>query len=106
MIQNLVSSHFTTEDGKPDGGQTHATGLSIAWQRGPLGRGEDRQEPNGCFVETVILAAKDRLEFYEKSPFKCEENDCAIQHLEAALNILNSRTTKRESRGVEGTHSV
>jgi hypothetical protein len=81
-------------------------GLLINWQNGPLGRGEDRREPNGAFVETVIDAAKQRLEFYQQSRFACEENKAAISYLEAALEILNARTLKREKRNVEGLHEV
>ena len=106
MRSGFQSSQFSDSNGNPEGGQTFGRGFAIAWQRGPLGRGEDRQEPNGAFVEDVIDAAKDRLEFYQRSKFACEENATAIKHLESALGALESRSAKRESRGVEGTHKV
>lgn len=93
-------------DGKPAGGHVLATGLEIVWQNGPLGRGLGREEPNGAFVETVIAAALQRIEFYQSGEFKCRENALAITKLEEALHWLNHRTQAREARGVEGTHSV
>ena len=90
----------------PTGGYVSGVGLSIHWQDGPLGRGEDRKEPNGAFVETVIAAAMQRLEFYQDSKFKCDENRQAIYKLNEALEILHSRTQNREQRKVEGTHAA
>lgn len=106
MIGKFTERHKSTEDGTPNGGQTYGLGFVLNWQKGPLGRGPDRQEPNGVFVETVIAAAAGRLEFYQASRFACEENAKALEHLKAALEILDSRTKKREERGVEGTHAV
>ena len=86
-----------------------ATGLNISWQSGPLGRGADRQAPNGCFVETVLIAAIDRLRFYQTvadGRFACAENERAIAAIELAGSHLRARTAARENRGVEGTHSV
>jgi hypothetical protein len=103
MIQTIDSSHVT-EEGVPAGGMTLATGLSIEWQNGPLVVDGERVDPNGCFVETVILAAKDRLEYYETTEFACQENKTAIADLADALRVLQSRTARREAAGVEGTH--
>jgi hypothetical protein len=102
--QPLTSHQFFNADGAPDGGQTFGPGLCIAWQKGPLGRGPDRQEPNGCFVETVIRAAADRLEFYQSGKFASDHNAKAVHHLHAALQVLAERTAEREKRQVEGTH--
>jgi hypothetical protein len=104
MQQQLHSHQFSDANGNPEGGHTYATGLSIAWQRGPLGRGNEREEPNGCFVETVIAAAIDRLNFYQGSKFKSTFNADALEHLHGALAALQARTAERESRDVEGTH--
>jgi hypothetical protein len=106
MKQEIHSHQFTDANGAPEGGQTFAAGLSIAWQRGPLGRGAEREEPNGAFVETVIAAAVDRLEFYQRSKFKSDFNQRAIAHLYEALAELEARTSEREKRAVEGTHAV
>ena len=88
------------------GGSVNGKGISIDWQDGPLGRGCDRKEPSGAFVETVIAAAKQRLEYYQSSKFACEENGLAVSALEGALCELNKRTANREDREVEGTHTV
>ena len=41
----------TDTDTDPAGGFVHGKGFRIDWQNGPLGRGNERQEPNGAFVE-------------------------------------------------------
>jgi len=105
MRNTIYSSQFSDANGCPEGGHTFGKGFAIAWQRGPLGRGEQREEPNGAFVEDIIAAAQDRLEFYQRSRFNCEENAAAIKHLEAALALLDSRTKRREQAGIEGTHA-
>ncbi len=105
MKQRIRSSHWADSEGKPAGGVTEGVGFTISWQNGPLGRGEGRLEPNGAFVEAVIQAAIDRLEWYQGTQFACRENDQAIGGLEAALASLEERTRSREERGVEGTHA-
>lgn len=102
--QTLSWVNFTDVDGNPAGGEVNATGLRIDWQNGPLGRGADREEPNGAFVETVIRAAIQRLEYYNSGKFRCRENSLAITHLEEALHWCGHRTARRESENVEGTH--
>lgn len=104
MRQEIFEDHLTV-DGNPSGGESNGVGITIRWQNGPLGRGDDRKEPNGAFVEGVIAAAIGRLEFYQKSKFKCRENALAITKLEEALHWLDHRTAHREARGVEGTHT-
>jgi hypothetical protein len=126
MRQPIEANHFQDIEENPAGGRTTGTGIQITWQNGPLGRhgddctpetkpGEmdsrchppcDRRAPNGAFVEGVIAAAKDRLEFYQRGKFACDENAAAIEHLDAALEALSSRTASREKAGVEGTHAV
>lgn len=93
-------------NGNPAGGSVSGVGMSITWQNGPLGRGTERIPPNGAFVETVIAAAKQRIEAYQETKFKCRENALAITKLEEALHWLNHRTQERERRDVEGTHAV
>lgn len=95
-------------DGNPTGGYVKGIGLEVNWQDGPLGRGSERKEPNGAFVETVISAAKQRLEFYQRAhdgKFACPENALAIKNLEEALEVLEGRTRSREAKGIEGTHN-
>lgn len=109
MLQEFSAVNDTDENGNPSGGYVTSIGLSINWQNGPLGRGEDRQEPNGAFVETVIAAVIQRIEFYNsvsEGKFRCRENSLAITHLEEALHWLQARTAAREAREVEGTHEA
>lgn len=104
MLAKFKAENGLDKDGKPAGGVVNGTGMAIVWQNGPLGRGGDRQEPNGAFVETVIAAAKQRIEFYEGAGFMCIENKNAIYYLDKALSELDARTRAREEAGVEGTH--
>jgi len=103
MKQPLTVMNHTDINGCPLGGRVNSCGLSITWQKGPLGRDDARLEPNGCFVETVIQAAKQRLEYYQGSKFNCPENAIAILKLTEALEVLEARTPNREARKVEGT---
>ncbi len=102
MLAGYAKENRYDENNNPTGGSIAGTGLKIIWQNGPLGR--EKKEPNGAFVETVIDAAKSRLEFYQGSKFACDYNAQAIKALENALWILNQRTANREMRGVEGEH--
>jgi len=105
MLDKFESGNVNDENGNPAGGHVDGIGLRIDWQNGPLGRGIGRTDPNGAFVETVIAAAKQRIEYYNGSKFKCRENSMAIQKLDEALMWLNKRTADREAREVEGTHT-
>jgi hypothetical protein len=105
VIDKFDSYNDQDADGNPAGGQVLGNGLLINWQKGPLGRGAERLRPNGAFVETVIAAALQRIEYYQSSRFKCRENALAITKLEEALHWLNHRTQAREARKVEGTHA-
>lgn len=104
MKNKFLYENWLDKDGNPAGGVSFGSGFTISWQNGPLGRGNDRKEPNGAFVETVIEAVKERLTFYQTTKFNCDENYMAIQYLEKALESLQSRTKRRENDGVEGTH--
>ena len=114
-VAGFISGHNGLDhNGNPVGGEVEGKGFQIEWQNGPLGRGEERQEANGAFVEDVITAVVKRLEFYQigndysptGSPgkFSCRENASAITHLEESLHWLLARTARRELAGVEGTH--
>ena len=102
MVQNR-----TDKDGNPAGGDVRAVGLDIVWQDGPLGR--PPKPATGAFVEDVIEAARQRLEFYQTASggrFACRENSIAITHLETAMLFLHQRRMEREARGVQGEHKV
>lgn len=107
----IFSRHDNDAEGNPAGGSTCGVGFAIRWQDGPLGRavcdgGEGRALPNGAFVEDVIRAVIDRIDYYEASKFAHKFNAEAIDHLLAACTALDCRTDDREAREVEGTHAV
>jgi hypothetical protein len=106
MKQDFKSNQFSDVNGNPAGGQTFGPGVCVAWQNGPLAVDGERKEPNGCFVETIIAIAIDRLNFYEQSKFASDYNKSALHHLHLAMAALEQRTKDREARGVEGTHKV
>ena len=106
MLGKFKADNWNDPDGNPAGGAVRGVGLDINWQNGPLGRDEKRTEPNGAFVETVIAATIQRIEYYQSGKFKCRENALAITKLEEALHWLNHRTQAREARQVEGTHAA
>lgn len=106
MKQPAKFINSTDENGNPAGGFYQAPGVSIEWQNGPLGRDNERQEPNGAFVENVIDAAIKRIEYYQDSRFRCFENEQALRHLQMAAAWLDKRTKDRELRKVEGTHQL
>jgi hypothetical protein len=106
MLDSFEAINQVDQDGNPSGGSVGGTGFRITWQEEPLGREGVREVPNGAFVETILAVIIDRLEFYEQSPFACEENKTALVHLRLAAQALEDRTRNREARGVEGTHEV
>lgn len=109
MMQSFEMENHTNSAGNPSGGTVRGVGLSIDWQNGPLADEQSRTgraEPNGAFVETVILAARRRIEYYQRTKFACDENATAIEHLNHALDALQARTARREAAGVEGTYGV
>lgn len=106
MQSKIHSAHWDDSNGNPAGGSTFGNGFAISWQNGPLGRGPDRTQPNGAFVEDVINAAVDRLEYYQRGKFACDYNARAIEALKDALAECNARTEDREKRKVEGIHAA
>lgn len=92
--------------GTPDGENRHA--LMVNWQDGPRGQeGTDELlPPNGAFVEDVLWAALQRLEFFNESKYRDRANSLAITHIEQALQALKDRQLERSYRNVEGKHEV
>ncbi len=74
----------------------------IHFQEGPI----KECGVNGVCNEDLINMVIDRLEHFQNSEFRCNENAAAITKLEEALLWLRKRTIGREQRGVEGTHKV
>jgi len=109
MKQGFFDEHWCDANGNPAGGVTSGKGFTISWQNGPLGRGQERREANGAFVEDLIQAVRQRIEFYQTANdgrFACRENKKAIDFLIMAEDILDARTREREVRQVEGTYGV
>lgn len=106
MQQEFFQEHWNDTNENPAGGVSTGTGFTISWQNGPLGRGADRREPNGAFVEMIIAAAIGRIEFYEASKFASPYNREALTRLNQALDVLKARTADRDARAVEGTHKA
>lgn len=82
--------------------------LIVKWQDGPRGTAEDDTltDPNGAFVEDVLWAALERLEFFNESKYRDRANSLAITHIEQALQALKDRQLERSHRNVEGKHEV
>lgn len=75
---------------------------SVKFQNGPV----KEAGINGCHNEDLLLMVVDRLEDFQNSEFKCDENQEAIDHIMKAVEALKKRTNKRKDRGVEGTNIV
>ena len=58
MLDKFTAENTYDLNSNPIGGNVSGVGMSIIWQNGPLGRVDERQNPNGAFVETVLAAAK------------------------------------------------
>lgn len=101
--QPVESENYTDEDGNPDGGWVDAPGLQIRWQRGPVDF-DDATPWNGCFLVTVLEAARRQLEFYQGGKFKCHDNEEALLHVESAIRTLNRRQVDRFKNGIRGKH--
>lgn len=111
--ENIRAVNVIDEDGNPTGGTVNLrigerNPLRIQWQDGPRGKDADGNlaPANGAFVEDVIWAAKQRLEFFQDSKYSHQNNQDAIQLLDSALGYLAQRRRERADRGVEGQHEV
>jgi len=80
----------------------NAVGTIIQFQKGPI----KENGVNGCHNEDLIAIVIDRLQSFQKSEYKCNENEDAIKALTIALASLRQRTSKREEKGIEGTSKI
>lgn len=76
--------------------------VKVDFQEGPI----KENGVNGIANEDALVMVLTRLEGFQNTPFKCEENAEAILHIEAALKAMRARTNKRVARNVEGTSVV
>lgn len=76
--------------------------IRLHFQEGPIGE----VGVNGITNEALIAIHMDRLEGFQSGPFRCYENQDALQSLRRVLDALQDRTRSRQRRGVEGTHEI
>ena len=76
----------------------------IKFQNGPINA--DGNGVNGLTHEVLLAILADRLRSFQKGPYSCKANACALTHIEEAQHWLQQRTLERMRRGVEGTHTV
>jgi hypothetical protein len=120
MLDTFGRDNKVDAEGNPAGGFILGEGIKIVWQDGPLNPGCDlgygieackrshNGVPNGAFVETVVAACIQRMEFYQLvngGKFACRENTMTLLCLREALSWLERRAFDRKLRGVEGTHT-
>jgi hypothetical protein len=91
-----ASDPFVARHGAP---AHHAT---ILFQNGPI----PEAGVNGVTHEALLAIVADRLRSFQKGPYSCKANACALTHIEEAMHWLQQRTIERMRRGVEGTHTV
>jgi hypothetical protein len=78
--------------------------VSLKFQNGPIA--VDGNGVNGVTHEVLLEIIADRLRSFQKGPYSCKANACALTHIEEAQHWLQQRTIERMRRGVEGTHTV
>ena len=78
------------------------TGQCILFQNGPIAE----VGVNGLTHEALLAIVADRLRSFQKGPYACKANACALTHIEEAMHWLQQRTIERMRRGVEDTHTV
>ena len=110
---NSEATNALDENDNPTGGSVSLNindcidALFIQWQDKPRKNTDGTlSELNGVFVEDVIWAALQRLEFFNEGKFRDRANSLAITHLEQTLQALKDRQLERSYRGVEGEHKV
>lgn len=72
--------------------------VAILFQKG----GKQEAGANGITNENLLEIVRHRLASFQAGPFPCKENESALHHVIAALEMLRRRTAKRVRRGVEG----
>lgn len=74
----------------------------ILFQKGPI----NEVGVNGLTHEALLAIVADRLRSFQKGPYSCKANACALTHIEEAMHWLHQRSLERMRRGVEGTHTI
>lgn len=92
--------NWSDEQGNPRGGVSYGPGFTISWQQGPIVGGTR----NGAFLLDILAVCKEKLEYYQRGPFACEENAHALISVASAIDVLTTRKDRREAAGTLGTH--
>lgn len=88
------SDPFVARYGRP------AEHTTLLFQNGPIGE----VGVNGITHEVLLAILIDRMRAFQAGPYACDENRCALAHLEQATRFLHARTMRRTQAGTEGTH--
>lgn len=94
-----INENWTNADNTHAGGVSTGIGYTISWQRGPL----NEVGRNGAFLIEVLQSCLNQVEYFQKTFLPGEENEAAIDHLNAAIAALESRRNKRKQAGTLGT---
>ena len=97
-----INSNWTDDAGNHAGGQSTGIGSTLPSNREPVLEGFR----NGAFLIDVLGACIDQLQYFQKSKFASDENAEALVHLEAGLECLQRRLSRRKAEGVLGTHRL
>lgn len=73
----------------------------ILFQNGPI----KEHGINGITHEALLDILIHRIEGFQSSEYRCQENEVALHHLTSALEALQSRTKRRLLEGTEGTNA-
>ncbi len=98
-MSEVFGHNWTGEDGRHEGGVAYGQGFCISWQRGPTAE----NGRNGAFLIEVLEACKEQLAYFQEGKYDCEENAAALEHLEAAISLLEERRQRRVQEGKWGT---
>jgi hypothetical protein len=74
----------------------------VDFQKGPI----KEAGVNGVTNEDLLHMVRLRIEGFQNSEFKSDDNQEALDHVIGAIAALERLTKKRIDRGVEGTHVV
>jgi hypothetical protein len=91
-----------SNDSRHIGEEDTQAGTVVLFQNGPI----NDVGVNGVTHEALLAIVADRLRSFQKGPYVCKANACALTHIEEAMHWLQQRTIERMRRGVEGTHTV
>lgn len=76
-------------------------GFTIVFQNGAMELGR-----NGATTEEVLDVLIEHIEFFQKGPFKCAENDAALAGLHLTKEAVLSRAKKRIDQDLKGREAA